>query len=145
MHRKLRYMPTLKLRLKRLGKKRFRNLPYLLELEVGSLRGLITACVRKEVEQFNASREEPEVLPFLGPGAIEAQSKDGKIAFGRVANPDTADAEKAVAVALQAWEDGMYAVFLGDDEVRSLDEALSLPDGTEVTFIRLTFLTGTFW
>lgn len=138
-------MPTLNLRLKRLGKKRFRNLPYRLEVEIGSLRGLITACVRKEVERFNASREEPEVLPFLGPGAIEAQSKDGKVAFGRVANPEKADAEKATTVALQAWEDGMYAVFLGDDEVRGLDAPLLLPDGTEVTFIRLTFLTGTFW
>lgn len=138
-------MTTLTVRLKRLGKKRFRNLPYRLGGEVGNLRELITACVQKEVGRFNAEREEPEVLPFLGPEAIGKQIRDGKVSFGEVANPQPADADKATEVALQAWEDGMYVVFLDDDELRSLDASFSLAEGSTVTFIRLTFLTGTFW
>ena len=44
--------------------------------------------------------------------------------------------------AIQSFEDGIYRVFAGEDEVTDLDQAFSWPEGTVFTFIRLTMLSG---
>ncbi|MEM6770481.1 MAG: hypothetical protein AAF597_07870, partial [Bacteroidota bacterium] len=110
-----------------------------------SLNQLITACVRAEVARFNASRQDPLVLRFLTPADIGEGAAKGKVAFGEIANHQTVEVDKATAVAIEAWRDGLFAVFHGDTELLDLDTALDLKEGDHVTFLRLTFLTGTFW
>ncbi len=139
------HMPDINLRLKRLGKKRIHTVPYSISSEVKTLEELIRACVEKEVDRFNESREEPKVFAFLTPAEIQSQSQDGKVSFGELANQDKADQEQAIAVALQAHEDGVFCVFIDDDEIRSASDSITLQDGSIVTFLRLTFLTGTLW
>ncbi len=138
-------MTEISLRLKRLGKKRIRTVPYQVSTEVKTLADLIRAAVTNEVERFNTSRSEPKLFAFLTPAEIQAQSQDGKIGFGDVANADEANLEKAIEVAFQAHADGVFLVFINDDEIRSLDDEITLEEGTEVTFLRLTFLTGLLW
>jgi len=138
-------MTEISLRLKRLGKKRIRTVPYRISSEVKTLADLIRATVTNEVERFNASRTEPKLFAFLTPADIQAQSQDGKVSFGDLANTDEANLEKAIEVALQAHADGVFLVFIDDEEIRSLDEEITLAAGTEVTFLRLTFLTGLLW
>jgi len=138
-------MTEISLRLKRLGKKRIRTVPYRISAEVKTLADLIRATVTNEVERFNASRAEPKLFAFLTPAEIQAQSQDGKVGFGDIANTDEADLEQAIEVALQAHADGVFLVFIDDEEIRSLDEELTLEEGSEVTFLRLTFLTGLLW
>ncbi|SEQ31480.1 hypothetical protein [Neolewinella agarilytica] len=138
-------MPDISIRLKRLGKKRIHSVPYVITSEVSTLRELIRACVEKEVDRFNESREEPKVFAFLTPAEIQSQSQDGKVSFGELANQNKADQEQAIAVALQAHEDGVFCVFIDDDEIRSASDSITLQDGSIVTFLRLTFLTGTLW
>jgi hypothetical protein len=138
-------MTEISLRLKRLGKKRIRTVPYRVPAEVKTLADLIRATVTNEVERFNTSRTEPKLFAFLTPAEMQAQSEDGKVSFGEIANTDEADLEQAVAVALQAYTDGVFLVFINDDEIRSLDDEITLAAGTEVTFLRLTFLTGLLW
>ena len=53
--------------------------------------------------------------------------------------------EEAVAVAVQAFEDGLYRVFVNGEEAEKLDERLALQDGDEVSLIRLTMLAGRIW
>lgn len=138
-------MTEISLRLKRLGKKRIHTVPYRISSEVKTLADLIRATVTNEVERFNASRAEPKLFAFLTPADIQAQSQDGKVGFGDLANTDEADLEKALEVALQAHADGIFLVFIDDDEIRSLDDTITLNAGSEVTFLRLTFLTGLLW
>lgn len=138
-------MPELTLRLKRLGKKRMHTVPYRISDEVKTLSDLINACVAAEVARFNASREESKLLPFLSPAEIQKQSEAGKVAFGDVANRDKADPDQATAVALQAWQDGLFIVFIDDDEIKTLDQELPIAEGSVITFMRLTFLTGALW
>lgn len=138
-------MTEISLRLKRLGKKRIHTVPYRISTEVKTLADLIRAAVTNEVERFNNSRTEPKLFAFLTPADIQAQSKDGKIGFGNLANTDEADLEQAIEVALQAHADGVFLVFIDDDEIRSLDDEITLTEGSEVTFLRLTFLTGLLW
>jgi len=138
-------MPDISIRLKRLGKKRIHTVPYTLPAEVTTLRQLIRACVEKEVDRFNTSRTEPRLFAFLTPAEIQSQSESGKVGFGDLSNTDEADHEKALDVALQAHEDGVFCVFIDDEEVRHADDAIILTDGSVITFLRLTFLTGLLW
>jgi hypothetical protein len=138
-------MTEISLRLKRLGKKRIHTIPYRVSTEVKTLADLIRAAVTNEVERFNSARTDPKLFAFLTPSDIQAQSQDGKVGFGDVANTDEADLAQALEVALQAHIDGIFLVFIDDDEVRSLDDEITLTEGNEVTFLRMTFLTGLLW
>ncbi|TXF88726.1 hypothetical protein FUA23_13760 [Neolewinella aurantiaca] len=138
-------MTEISLRLKRLGKKRVHTVPYRIPTEVKTLSDLIRVTVTNEVERSNASRTEPKLFAFLSPAEIQEQSQDGKVGFGEVANTEEADLDQAISVALQAHADGVFLVFLNDDEIRDLEQEIILSEGSEVTFIRLTFLTGLLW
>ena len=46
---------------------------------------------------------------------------------------------------LQAFGDGLVRIFVDEEEVTELDADLSLKEGSEVVFLRLTFLTGLMW
>ena len=69
----------------------------------------------------------------------------GKIAFGIIYGNKEPDVEEAIAVAVQAFEDGLYRVFVNGEEAEQLDERLVLQDGDEVSLIRLTMLAGRIW
>ena len=138
-------MSELTIRLKRLGKKRLRTVPYKVPASAMTLRELIRACVDREVARFNDKQTEPTVISFLTPEDIGVAARDGKIAFGEVSNPTPADAETATAVALQAHADGVFVVFVDDEEIRDPNATLELTADSVVTFLRLTFLSGTYW
>ena len=56
-----------------------------------------------------------------------------------------ADTEKAVRNALQSFEDGIFRIFADGKELESLQEPVSLQEGSELTFVRLTMLAGRMW
>lgn len=66
----------------------------------------------------------------------------GKIAFGINYGGREQDPDKAIDNALQSFEDGLYRVFLNENELERLDDNLDLCEGDSLTFIRLTMLTG---
>lgn len=94
---------------------------------------------------YNAKSTEKNLLPFLSASEIEEQSSSGKVGFGSVYNENKADLVKARQTALQAFEDGMFAIFADDNQCNKLDEIISLKKDTVITFIRLTFLAGSYW
>ena len=68
----------------------------------------------------------------------------GKIAFGDIWNDKEADEEKAIAVAWQAYADGIVRVFVNGQEAEysETDTELDLKDKDEITFVRLAMLAG---
>lgn len=110
-----------------------------------SLENLLKAVVKQQVEEFNAKPAEKNLLPFLSKDEIERNAASGKVGFGSVYNENKADLVKAQETALQAFEDGMFAVFADETEVQKLNEIVTLNDETVITFIRLTFLAGSYW
>lgn len=109
------------------------------------LEDLLRAVVRRQVAEFNSKPLEKNLLPFLSKDEIRDRAAAGKVGFGSVYNEHKADPEAAQATALQAFEDGMFSVFVGEDEIRNLSDAVALDDSTVITFIRLTFLAGSYW
>ncbi|PWV56087.1 hypothetical protein [Chitinophaga sp. S165] len=107
-----------------------------------SLHNLITAVVKQQVITYNSKPFEKNLLPFLTDEQIADKASAGKIGFGSIYNEQKADVVKAQETALQAFEDGMYAVFADDEELKLLSGQLNLSPDTVITFIRLTFLAG---
>ena len=54
------------------------------------------------------------------------------------------DADEAVKNALLCFGDGLFRMFVNDAELAP-EDPLCIKDGDEVTFIRLTMLSGRLW
>ncbi|OIK11919.1 hypothetical protein BIV60_17190 [Bacillus sp. MUM 116] len=121
--------------------------PYELQKKPNTLSELITQVVTQNVEQFNnkASNPETPLINFLSNLDIEQQTQAGKVGFQTLYNDKQADLPRAIETAIQAFKDGLYRVFLNDQEAEQLDTPLEVTEDAEVVFIRLTMLTGRMW
>ena len=110
-----------------------------------TLKDLIAAVVDTEVSAYNSKRMDTVVTHFLTEEELEGDARRGKIGFGRMASGQKADCEKARAAALQAYEDGLFRVFVNGDEQSSLEAEAAVSEGDTLTFVRLAFLSGRLW
>lgn len=110
-----------------------------------SLRELLVSMITMNVTEYNHKAAEPWAMKYLSADAVEDQANTGKVGFGELRNTRQADIEQAVTTAIQAFEDGIYRVFLGENELIALDDNLSINEGDVLTFIRLTMLSGRMW
>ena len=134
-------------RVKAIGKRKdiLAPTPYAIPDRICSLRQLLTAVVQKEVAQYNSKQAEAQLIPFLTQQELDDQSKIGKVSFGTIYSDKKADPSKAVANAIQCWEDGLVRVFMNEEELTDLDAPLTIEAQSVLTFIRLTFLAGSIW
>ena len=141
---------TLTIRGKQLGSRRQlfpdRSFPYPPDLERNggrtTLRDLIDEIVRREVGAFRERQEERRLFRVLSQRDIAHGSNQGKIdPSGRDLEQEV-DEESAVATALQAFEDGLYYVFVDEEQESDLDAVLYLRPDSTVTFVRLVALAG---
>ena len=135
----------LHIKLKKIGKKKIIDVYTEIDGDINTLRDLLISLVNAEVDKYNEKRNRPVLLPYLSPAEIQNQSATGKIGFGDIYNDKQANAELAVQNVLQAFKDGLFAVFIDKEEIKSLEQAVQLNPGSELMIIRLTFLTGSFW
>jgi hypothetical protein len=135
------------IKLKSAGKRRpvLDKIPYTLPDGIASLRQLIEAVVRQEVDKYNNRGMENMLVHFLTETEISDQSAVGKVGFGRLYSDKKANLEKAVEAALQGFEDGLFRVLAGEKEASELDAPLDIHENDTLTFIRLTFLAGRLW
>ena len=108
-----------------------------------TLRNLIDRIVRNEVVAFRERQRDRQLLKALSAEQMEAGAAAGKIVAGESdVEPQEVDADEAVGVALQAFEDGIYLVAIDGAERRQLDEQVFLREDSQITFVRLTLLAG---
>lgn len=138
-------MNQIALQLKRIGKKKIKQIPIALNTVPQNLQELIEACVRSEVIKYNEKREGEILLSFLNATEIQEQSEKGKIGFGDMANKMLAQEETAIENVLIAFKDGLFIVFIDDDELTDLETPVKLTPESTVSFIRMTFLAGAYW
>lgn len=108
-----------------------------------NVRELITQTAAACVNAYNerVRRGDSRTAPITEEQITDMASV-GKIAFGINYGGREQDIGKAVENALQSFEDGLYRVFLNENELERLGDDLDLHDGDSLTFIRLTMLTG---
>lgn len=133
--------------MKKLGKRKdsISQVPYELEGKPTTVRELIVHMVTVCVNDYNTRLESKELLQNLSLSDMEEQAEAGKISFGVNYGENRADFEQAVANALQCFEDGIYRIFLGTEQLRKLDDTITLAEDCELTFVRLTMLVGRMW
>lgn len=111
-------------------------------------RELIELVVDYQVQLFNTSSfewDEEDKTHLPKENYLPILTDTGKIGFGAIYNHNKVNATVAQENAVLAFEDGLYAVFYGDDQLESLSDEVNLSDNKTITFIRLTFLAGSYW
>lgn len=117
----------------------------LLQRTPATLQELITEIVVLQVQELADKQGRGEIIPYLTGSEIEKQGENGKVGFGTVYNGELPDTGEAAAAALLAFEDGLYKVFLEEQECALLEEPLQIQEGDELVFIRFTMLAGRLW
>jgi hypothetical protein len=108
-----------------------------------TLRDLIARVVRAEVAAFKLRQQERQLFRALTEGEIAQKLLKGKVeSGGSDTGKQAVDEEQAVAVALEAFADGLYLVVVDEEEQRDLDREVYLKPDSRLTFIRLTLLAG---
>ena len=99
--------------------------------------------MREEVAAFGERQAERRFLQVLTEQRASASARRtaGSSPAARAPGP-RADADVAVAVALQAFEDGLYLVLLDGGQQRKLDAQVNVGEETTLTFLRLVALAG---
>jgi hypothetical protein len=142
-------MPAITIQAKVVGQKRplFTDFRLPLPPEVAgsgctTLRDLITLIVQHEVEAFRQRQEGRRLAQVLSPQDIERGAERGKIDSGERELQQDVDENVAVGTALQAFEDGLYFVFVDDVQQEALDQTVFVGDDSKVMFVRLVALAG---
>ncbi|GAB4459841.1 MAG: hypothetical protein OHK0029_22990 [Armatimonadaceae bacterium] len=113
------------------------------EGDVFTLRDFLVAVVRHEVAAFRERQEKRQVLSALTAEAIAEGAARGKVDMG--GRPETStevDEDAAIHNAIQSFEDGLYYVFVDNEQQTDLSAVLPLRDGSQVLFLRLVALAG---
>ncbi|WP_336010844.1 hypothetical protein [Fusobacterium polymorphum] len=112
--------------------------------KVSTTKDLITELVKINVEKFNKKIDDKDILSIMTNEHIAKAARSGKIG-DEVHGDKKANLEKALDTAYLAFEDGLYCIFINDEQTEKLDDSLNLKDGDILTFIRLTMLAGRMW
>ena len=96
----------------------------------------------EEVAAFRERQEERKITRALTAAQIDEGVAKGKVDMGDRDLKQKVDPEAAVAVALQAFEDGIYLVVVDGEEHRDLDKEIYLQPDSRITFVRLSLLSG---
>jgi len=141
---------TLTLSIKMLGKKHpvLESIAFQLSNQFPlspTLQDLLIELVTQQVEQFNVSRTEENLLPYLSESDITDKLTRGKVGFDAVYNDKTVSVEDALKTALQAFEDGLYFVFIDRVKIEKLEDKIELKENSELMLLRLTALVGGYF
>ena len=115
-----------------------------LKNKISTTKDLITELVKINVEKFNKKIDEKDILSIMTNENIAKAARIGKIG-DEVHGDKKANLKKALDTAYLAFEDGLYCIFINDEQTEKLDDSLNLKDGDILTFIRLTMLEGRMW
>ena len=115
-----------------------------LKNKISTTKDLITELVKINVEKFNKKIDDKNILSIITNENIAKAARIGKIG-DEVHGDKKANLEKALDTAYLAFEDGLYCIFINDEQSEKLDDSLNLKDGDILTLIRLTMLVGRMW
>ncbi|QUI25331.1 hypothetical protein HZI73_24855 [Vallitalea pronyensis] len=115
--------------------------PYTINNKINILQDLIHNLVDIEIDKY-----EHKELQVLSQEDIDRMLINGKVSFGfQYRANNKIDRKHAKKVASLAFQDGLYAVFIGNQEIVDLSSAIHLKENDSITFIRFTMLAGRYF
>lgn len=115
--------------------------PFPLDRKPDTVRELLLGLTELGVKDYNERTDEGQLLPFLTREEIAGQALRGKVSFG-VHNGKKAGLQKASENTIQCFEDGIYRVFAGEEELTGLEDTIPWREDLVFTFVRLVMLSG---
>lgn len=134
--------------LKQIGKKRnsVEKREYEIKDDISSIKDLIIQFVTVEVEKFNQRADDISLIDFLTKEEIQDKTYIGKIDFNADYNKKKQDLQSAIDNALQSYTDGIYCIFIGEERLEDdIAMPVSIKADDNLTFVRLTMLSGRMW
>jgi len=120
----------------------FERLPVELPDGPYTLEGLLAQLVQREVAAYQERQDRTGLLNILTEPDLTAGAAAGKVAGAPQARAGSVDVGDATRVALRAFGDGLYYVFLDDVQIESLGQPLTLRPDSTLLLLRLTALAG---
>lgn len=114
-----------------------------LDTDPATVAELLEAVVRHEVREFAERKSAAAMLQVLTERQLNEGAEAGRIVFGdQEPDPRRPDVEQAIEVAKLAFQDGLFFLFVNEQQKEYLADRLSWDGGREVMFLRLTPLVG---
>lgn len=122
------------------------NVEFQLTKQPGTIKDLISDLVSINVRSFNERQGDTTLVQFLTKEEISQSGATGKVGFGTaIYNEQKTDEQQAIQTAIQAFEDGLFKIFINDVEQGVDSHSITLNDEDQLVFIKLTMLVGRMW
>jgi len=131
--------------LKKIGgrNKKIEKKEFYLENTPKTTRELITEVVKTSVKNY--AKEKEKLIDYLALNEIKDKVQAGKVANSNEFDDRLPDLQSAIDNALLSFEDEIVRIFLEDEELKNLDEKIDLKENSNITFIKMTMLSGGIW
>ncbi len=102
---------------------------------------LINYFVNREINRY-----ESDEFKVLSQDDINLMVDGGKVSFGfKYREHGKIDRKEAVDIAIQAFIDELFVIFINNEPIEKLENKVILNDGDEISFVRLTMLSGRYF
>ncbi len=112
------------------------------QYEIADNIALVSDLIREFVGICVKDFNQEKIIDYLLEQDMKDNADVGKIGFNDRENKNKQDVVKAIDNAIQSYEDGIYRIFVNDEEVGALNDSINLREDDTITFIRLTMLAG---
>lgn len=131
--------------LKKIGgrNKKIEKKEFYLENTPKTTRELITEVVKTSVKNYVEEKE--KLIDYLELKEIKDKVQAGKVANNSDFDDRLPDLQNAIENALLSFEDEIVRIFVEDEELKNLDEKVDLKENSNITFIKMTMLSGGMW
>ena len=123
------------------SRKELGRLPIEIDETVNTLGVLLYILTQKGLTEAQTPKENHA----LSDSEIAEQAEEGRIRFAENYGENHDTIEKAMERTKQAYNDGLFRVFINGEEVTEWNAPIILCQGAEVVFLRLTMLTGLYF
>lgn len=120
----------------------FERKPLDLPAQDHTLQSLLEALVRAELAAYNERQSGAGVLRVLTEKELQDGAATGRIQLAPQEQAATITPEEAIHTALQGFKDGLYYVFVDDEQLEELNAPVLLKPDSTLLLLRLTALVG---
>ena len=114
-------------------------------VEIDDTANTLEALLYTLTRQGLAEAQTPKENHALSDSEIAEQAEEGRIRFAENYGENHDTMAKAMERTKQAYDDGLFRVFINGEEVTEWNAPIILCQGAEVIFLRLTMLTGLYF
>lgn len=127
------------------GANKLSSVSYELPVNINTVEELIRETVKVCLMQYRErmqGREDDSDISVRKEVSIEERAVSGKVVYGVYSHRQPPDETEAVRNALDAFGDGVIAIFIDGRKMENLADRVMIREGSEVMFVKLTALSG---